>query len=134
MFRLRMKYVIWVNLLPAAVLAVGLPILLYVSGGTDEPIQYAIIFVTVLSMSVFFSVHATVLYYLLQPYNIDLQNKNPAYSIISGITYGICYGLIRVRIPTLYFGIVVTAFCIIYALVALLLAYKLAPKTFKLRQ
>lgn len=134
LFRLRMKYVIWVNLLPAAVLAVGLPILLYVSGGTDEPIQYAIIFVTVLSMSVFFSVHATVLYYLLQPYNIDLQNKNPAYSIISGITYGICYGLIRVRIPTLYFGIVVTAFCIIYALVALLLAYKLAPKTFKLRQ
>ena len=49
----------------------GLALLLYLSGGTDNPINYAILFVSIIAMSIFFSVHYLVLYYLLQTYNVE---------------------------------------------------------------
>ena len=68
----RLKYVILINLMPAGVIGLGLPLLLYLSGGTTQPLNYAVLFVSIIAMSVFFSVHSMVLYYLLQPYNVNL--------------------------------------------------------------
>lgn len=132
LFAARLKTVIVINLMPALVIAVGLPLLLYLTGGTKNPLNYVLLFVSIISMSVFFSVHNMVLYYLLQPYNINLEKKNPTYSIISTVTYVVCYSIMKMEMPTIIFGTIITAFCILYIIVALILAYKLAPKTFKL--
>lgn len=129
----RLKYVILINLMPAAVIALGLPLLLYITGGTTQPLNYAVLFVSIIAMSVFFSVHSMVLYYLLQPYNVNLESKSATYGILNWVTYMVSYLAIQVRLPTLYFGAAISAFCIIYAVAAFILAYKLAPKTFKLR-
>lgn len=129
----RLKYVILINLMPASVIGLGLPLLLYLSGGTTQPLNYAVLFVSIIAMSVFFSVHSMVLYYLLQPYNVNLESKSGTYSIINWLTYMACYVAIQFQAPTLYFGIAISAFCILYAVVAFILAYRLAPKTFKLR-
>lgn len=134
LFTQRLKYVTAVNLIPASVIAVGLPFLLYVSGGTKEPMNYVVLMVSILAMSVFFSVHTMVLYYLLQPYNVHMESKNAAYSIVDAVTYFVCYFAIGKKVPILTFGIGVSVFCIIYVAAALILAYRLAPKTFKLRQ
>lgn len=133
LFAARLKSIIMINMLPTIVIALSLPILLYVTGGTDNPLNYAILLVSIFAMSVFFSVHNIVLYYLLQPYNIDIEIKNPMFSIANTITYIVCYLGIWFQFPTLLFGMLITAFCILYVIVALVLAYKLAPKTFKLR-
>lgn len=133
LFRERLKYVILINLMPAAVVAVALPVLLYVSGGTENSLNYLILFVSILSMSVFFSVHSMVMYYLLQPYNVNLESKSATFGIVNAVTYFVCYMGIQVKVPTLIFGSAITAFCVVYILVALVLAYKLAPKTFRLR-
>lgn len=133
LFIARLKYVVLINLMPASVIAVGLPALLYLSGGTDDVRNYYLLFVSILSMSVFFSVHHMVMYYLLQPYNVSLEMKNATYGIVSYVTYFICYIAIGKQVPTVVFGTAVTAFCIVYVLVAFVLAYRLAPKTFKLR-
>lgn len=133
LFTARLKYIILINLIPGSVIALGLPFLLYVTGGTDQPMNYVVLFVSIVAMSIFFSVHNMVLYYLLQPYNVELEMKNATYSIINSITYIVCYVAIGKRVPTMMFGSLVTAFCIIYVVVALILAYRLAPKTFKLR-
>ena len=129
----RLKYVVLINLVPAMVIGLGLPALLYLTGGTTQPLNYVVLFVSILAMSVFFSVHSMVLYYLLQPYNVNLESKNAAFSLVNGITYFVCYLCIRVKLPTLAFGAAISAFCIIYAVAAVVIAYKLAPKTFKLR-
>lgn len=133
LFVARLKSVILINLMPAGVIALGLPLLLYISGGTSQPLQYAVLFVSILAMSVFFSVHSMVLYYLLQPYNVNLESKSAAYGILNWITYMISYAAIQVKLPTLWFGAAISAFCILYAVAASILAYRLAPKTFKLR-
>ncbi|WP_167959164.1 hypothetical protein [Anaerosporobacter faecicola] len=134
LFITRLKMVIRINLIPASVIAVGLPILLFLSGGTDHVLNYFLLFGTIIAMSVFFSVHNMVLYYLLQPYNINIEMKNPTYTIINSITYFICYLASGKEIPTVVFGTLVIVFCVVYVIVAMVLAYRLAPKTFRLRQ
>ena len=115
---------------------VGAALLLIVTGGTDRFMDYPVLIISILSMSVFFSVHYLVLYYLFQPYTSGLDTKHPIYAIISGSTYPVCY-LIATQlgklISPLIFGGILIGFCVLYTAAALILAYKLAPKTFKLR-
>ncbi len=132
-FANRLISVIQINLVPGMVIAISLPLLLYVSGGTDNISHYFIIFASVIAMSVFFSVHSMVLYYLLQPYNSKMELKSALFSIVNTATYFICFYAIGKETSLLGFGIAITAFCIIYIIIALVLAYKLAPKTFRLR-
>ena len=84
-------------------------------------------------MSVFFSVHYLVIYYLLQPYDIHMQAKSHTYSIVCAVTYFVCYMFIRIQAPTLYFAAGVIIFTVLYITFSLYLAYRFAPKTFKLK-
>lgn len=133
LFTERLKYMSAINLLPASVIALELPLLLYISGGTTNPVNYLILTISILVMSVFFSVHTLVLYYLLQPYNAKMETKNPVYSILDMVTYYICFFAAGKVVSTLAFGIGVIIFCVLYIIIALILVYRLAPKTFKLR-
>lgn len=133
LFTERLKSVLWINLMPATVIAVSLPLLLWVSGGTDNPLNYVLLFVSIIAMSIFFSVHNLVLYYLLQPYNIQLEMKSSTFTIVNSLTYFVCYFAIGRKVPTLIFGTLISGFCILYIIIALIVAYRLAPKTFRLR-
>lgn len=133
LFQIRLREIIKVNLLPAFVIGVGLAVLLYASGGTDNPLNYAVLLVSVMAMSVFFSVHYLMLYYILQPYNAGTEMKSGAYRIIVSATYIVCYLMINFRVPTPVFGILTIAFCVLYCIVASILVYKLAPRTFRIR-
>lgn len=133
MFKERLKTLISVNLLPALVIAVGLPVLLWATGGTDNSLNYIVLFVSIISMSIFFSVHYLVMYYLLQPYNINTELKSATYKTVQSITYIVCYYMLQIELPTIAFGIITIVFSIVYSIVALILAYILAPKTFKIR-
>jgi hypothetical protein len=134
LFRSRLLTITTINLIPSGVIALGLALLLWVSGGTAQPVNYLVLPVSILAMSVFFSVHYLVLYYLLQPYTAGLESKNPTYSILAGLTYAVCYFATQIRMDTslLFFGAILILFCLLYAAVALVLAYRLAPKTFRL--
>lgn len=133
LFRIRLWEIIKVNLLPAGVIGGGLALLLFLSGGTDNPLNYVIILVSVACMSVFFSVHYLTLYYLLQPYNAGTEMKSGTYQILMMVTYVACYMMMQLRLPTFVFGLSAIAFCVLYSLVACFLVYRVAPKTFRIR-
>ena len=132
-FKERLKTLILINLMPALLIGLGLAMTLYLSGGTDNPINYLVIIVSIIAMSIFFSVHYLVMYYLLQPYNVSTEIKSSTYNVVQYLTYFVAYFFIGVKIPTLYFGLAMIIFCVAYSLISLVLAYKYAPKTFKLR-
>lgn len=134
LFAARLRSVIRINLMPAAVLAAGLPAMLLLSGGTAHPLDYLLLSASVLLMAVFFSVHHMVLYYLLQPYNENSEMKSPMFTVANTVTYLISYFAVRQEIETSVFGVFLLGFCVLYILFALLAAYRLAPKTFCLRQ
>ena len=133
-FKERLKTLIFYNILPAILIGAGLSLLLFTTGGTDNNLNYIIVIVSIISMSIFFSVHYLVMYYFLQPYNANTEVKSTTYGIVQSITYIVSYFMIELKLPTFYFGIVITLFCIIYSVASLILAYFIAPKTFKLRQ
>lgn len=134
LFAIRLREIVKVNLLPAGVIGIGISIILYVSRGGADSSYYYIIPISFLAMSVFFSVHYLVLYYLLQPYNAGTEMKSSLYSIVVAATYGVVYGLSSSRFTyTPLIGLIIIGFCLLYCLVACIGVYYLAPKTFKLR-
>lgn len=133
LFAIRLREIMKINLLPAIVIGVGLAVLLYVSGGTDDVRNYAVMVVSIPALSMFFSVHYLTLYYLLQPYNAGTELKGGTYMVVMWITYFVCYLLIQVNMSTVMFGIMAIVFCVLYCAVACVLVYRIAPKTFNIR-
>lgn len=133
LFRIRLREIVKVNAVPALVIGCGLALVLFVSGGTPQVLNYAVLVVSVLCMSVFFSIHYLTIYYLLQPYTAGTEMKGGTYRLVSVLTYLGCYYLMRLRMPTLLFGAMTIVFCVIYSILACVLVYNLAPKTFRLR-
>ena len=134
LFAIRLREIMKINALPALVIGVGLALLLFVTGGTDNPLNYVVIIVSILCMSAFFFVHYLTIYYLMQPYNAATEIKNGMYQVVKIVTYFVCYYMIKVRMPTIVFGTLTIVFCILYCIIACILVYRLAPKTFRLRQ
>ena len=133
-FAIRLREIMKINALPALVIGAGLALLLFITGGTDNPLNYAVIIVSILCMSAFFSVHYLTIYYLMQPYNAATEIKNGMYHVVKAATYVVCYYMIKVRMPTIIFGTLTIVFCILYCMIACILVYRFAPKTFRLRQ
>ena len=89
--------------------------------------------VSVLFMSMFFSIHYLTAYYLLQPYTAGTEMKSGTYRIVMILTYLVCYAMMNLRLPILLFGVACIVFCVLYSILASILVYKFAPQTFRLR-
>ncbi len=133
MFTLRLKALVVMDWFQSLPLALALPLILLVSGGTNTQSEYFMLFLSIMAMSTFFSVHNLVIYYLFQPYNKEVEMKNPIYTIIKSVTYVACFLLMRQNPPFAVFSIVASVFCVLYIAISIPLAYKIAPKTFRLK-
>ena len=132
-FKTRLLTVSKVNMLPAIVIALGLPILLYISGGTTNVLDYISIPIFIIALSIFFSIHYLVIYYLFQPYDKNMAMKSMSYSIISLMTYIISYSLTDLKMSTTAFSIIAIVATVLYSVIALFAVYKKAPTTFKIK-
>lgn len=133
LFQIRLREIMKINAVPASVIGIGLALILYATGGTEDPLDYVVLIVSILCMSSFFSIHYLTIYYLLQPYNAGTELKSGTYKIILWATYIVCFYIMQLRMPILIFGAMTIVFCVFYSIVASILVYRLAPKTFKIR-
>lgn len=133
LFQIRLRELMKINLAPAMVISLGLAVILYVSGGTENPLNYAVLIVSVLAMSVFFSIHYLTIYYLLQPYTAGSDMKSGTYRVLLILTYVVCYAMMQLRLPLFEFGAACIIFCVLYSIVSSILVYRYAPQTFRLR-
>ena len=131
LFQIRLREIMKINAVPALVIGIGLALILFATGGTDNPLNYVVLIVSILCMSLFFSIHYLTIYYLLQPYNAGTELKSGTYRIVLSVTYVVCFALMRLRMPIMIFGIMTIVFCALYSVVASILVYRLAPKTFR---
>lgn len=132
LFKKRLITVTKVNLLPAFVIGIGNVILLIISKNTYSILTLITTFLFILFLSIFFSVHYLVIYYLLQPFNKDMEVKKASYSFVTLGTYIISYLLTNLVLTSEILSILGILFVIIYTVLALYLVYKIAPRTFKL--
>ena len=66
--------------------------------------------------------------------NAGTEIKSGTYQVFTGVTYFVCYMLMKTELPPMLFGLLCIAFCLIYSIVACAMVYRFAPKTFRIRQ
>lgn len=133
LFRIRLREIMKINGVPGAIIGAGMVSWFALCGGAGDLLQCLVIFVSILCMSFFFSIHYLTLYYLLQPFNTDTQIKNGTYIVLTSLTYVVTYMLgAQLHIPIMLFGVSMIAFTAAYSLIASLLVYRFAPKTFRI--
>ncbi len=133
LFQIRLREIMKINAVPALVIGGGLALILFATGGTDNGLNYILLIISILCMSLFFSIHYLTIYYLLQPYNAGTELKSGTYRIVMTVTYFICFFLMQLRMSILIFGIMTIVFCVAYSIAACILVYRFAPKTFRIR-
>ena len=133
LFRIRLREISKINALPALVIGLGMDGALLTSGGGTW-VEHLVIPVTVISLSLFFSIHYLTLYYLLQPFNAGTEIKSGTYQFCTGATYFVCYLMMQIRAPAVLFGLLCIGFCAAYSIIASVLVYRFAPRTFRIRQ
>ena len=133
LFKERLKMLVKINLIPSSVISIGLILLFFITGTSRSIIDYLFIVLSVNSISIFFSVHYLVLYYLLQPYTQDLRMKSFSYGIITTLTYFIAFSSRNLDISLFLFTILMLVFTGLYILISISLVYKKAQFTFKIR-
>ncbi len=132
-FKVRLFRVAGLNLIVAAaicVATVGLASFFRMGWPVSETVSFVL---SILFLSLFFSVHHLFLYYVFQPYTTESGVKNPFYSIISNGVYILCFSCIKIKSPPSYFALIVLAATFLYIVIALILVYRLAPKTFRVK-
>ena len=130
LFKKRLITVIKVNLLPAITIGIGNAVILGLNNTSILTIICMIIFI--ICLSIFFSTHYLVIYYLLQPYNKNMEMKKISYSVTTLLTYIVCYQMFSLVLNINVLSIFGIIFSCLYIIISLVLVYKIAPQTFKL--
>lgn len=133
-FNIRLRYISLHNLLVAASICLSLIILTVASGSSPLSISMLTFCVTLLMLSVFFSIHYLFLYYVFQPYTTEFGIKNPFFSIINGVIYILCFLSLQLESAGgFWFPITVISFTAVYMVTALILVNKFSQKNFRVK-
>ncbi len=132
-FRIRLLSVIRLNGILALAICLGTILLFLLPGMVWNLTDQLLFCLTILLLSVFFSVHYLFLYYVFQPYTTELGIKNPFFNILNTAVYVACYLCLQLdTVPSSFVWIVLTA-TTVYIIIALVLVYHFAPKTFRVK-
>lgn len=74
------------------------------------------------------------IYYLLQPFTVDMSVKSPLYKVITWVFYYFAYMNTQVRSTGFLYVICISIISILYVAIGLVIIYKMAPKTFKIKE
>lgn len=136
-FGIRLRSIVGQNLLIGMVLCAVLTLaLLFGDGemGTGEGAKrLAMLWVSGLSLAVFFSVHYLFVYYIFQPYATEANTTNPFFHLVNYVVSFACGMNFFLPVPDGAFTVSVVFFTALYLLLALLLVRKYARLTFRVK-
>lgn len=132
MFFLRLRKILLSNMVPIFVLCIGIFQFIYFNA-PERILQTIPMIVSTILLGILFSVHYIFIYYILQPFTTDLKTKNPLYNIINFLVYILAYLLIFLNWSAIKMLPYIVGVSIIYISMAIILVYKKAPKTFRVK-
>ncbi|MCM8709532.1 hypothetical protein M2651_00660 [Clostridium sp. SYSU_GA19001] len=132
-FKARLKFTVGLNIIPALVLCISIAGILLLTGASNKLISAIPLFLCVLCLACFFSIHNLFMYYVIQPYTAQLIVKSPLYKFVNFIVYMVSYGCLNIKTSSYIFTAGVIAVTLIYIVIVLIVTYRVAPKTFRLK-
>lgn len=132
-FRIRLGLVMRLNLLIGAALGAALTAIAAAGGGDWLSLELVMLWVCVISLSVFFTVHHLFMYYFFQPYSTELNVKNPLYHIVNMVVSSASGAAIILRASAVPFTVIVFSLTLVYFAAALVLVRKYGSRTFRVK-
>lgn len=132
-FAIRLRQVAGLNLLVAGALCLAMLLPAILTGAALPPLELGAFMLSILCLAVFFTVHPLFMYYVFQPYTSQLALKNPFFGFLNGAVYMVCILCLQIKQPPHYFVVIVLVATVLYSAVALLVVWKRAPKTFRVK-
>lgn len=132
-FAVRLRRVAALNLLVAGAVCLTVLILVPASGARPPAGELVPFLLCILCLAVLFSVHPLFMYYIFQPYTTQLCVKNPFFGVINWVMYLVCWMCIQIKQPPRGFALIVLCATLLYIASALLLVWRRAPRTFRVK-
>ncbi|WP_435924055.1 hypothetical protein [Paenibacillus sp. DYY-L-2] len=132
-FRIRLGKMLGMNLFLGAALALVLTLAAVVAVGFQADAQLLLLWISTLSLAVFFSVHHLFLYYIFQPYTTELNAKNPYLHIFSGLVSAVFIIALNLKPGPAVFSAIAAAVSLLYLAAAFVLVRRYAPRTFRVK-
>lgn len=131
-FRIRLFSIMGKNITIAIALCVALTVFYYAAGGTlwQEVLMLAL---SIIVLSLFFSMHHLLMYYVFQPYTTELNLRNPYFFFVTMIVSGACGAALFIRVPVPTFTVALLSITIIYYVVVWLLVHRFGERTFRIK-
>jgi hypothetical protein len=131
-FKLRLGRVLGMNLLLAAAFCVAITVVATAAGHALDG-EMALLWLGVVALSVFFSVHHLFMYYIFQPYSTELNVKNPLYYVVNLVVSSLYSISIIFRVSIELFAVLWGCLALIYMCAALLAVRKYGTRTFRVK-
>jgi hypothetical protein len=132
-FAMRLKRLVFINLLPAVGIVLGLALICVCLGhGGDMPRLFSAM-ASVLLLSCFFSVFHMFMYYFFQPYTADQTVKSPLFSIINSAVYVVCFMCANSQELGPHLSVYALVATALFIPISLWLVYQKSPKRFRIR-
>lgn len=88
---------------------------------------------TIVALSLFFSVHHLFMYYIFQPYSTELNVKNPFFTIVNSVVLGVGFIAMQFKSELGMFAMIVVLSAVVYMLAALIMVYRFSGRTFRVK-
>ena len=131
-FKERLVSLIIINLLPVIILSTFIPLLLHITVGINI-YNMILVFITLTTTSILFTIHSLSLYYLMEPYDKDSRLTDLRYQIINSLLIIILLILVKIKISLNVLTIITISISILYIIISIILVNTKAQKTFKLK-
>ncbi|MFD0713315.1 hypothetical protein [Paenibacillus sp. GCM10027626] len=129
-FRIRLVKIVEQNLVLAALLCAVLSMIGAAAGITIWSQDSLFLWISVFSLSLFFSVHHLFLYYIFQPYSTELHVRNPLYHFVNSAVSALSGLSIFLRVQPFIYAIIALSLTVFYFILAGYLVKKHGPRTF----
>jgi hypothetical protein len=132
-FRIRFGKVLRMNLLIAAALGMSLTAIAASNGGDWLSRELLLLWICVILLSVFFTVHHLFLYYIFQPYSTELNVKNPLYFVLNMVVSAASTFSIIMRAQGDLLTAIIAVVTLTYLVVAFVMVRRYGPRTFRVK-
>lgn len=132
-FKIRFLWILRYNSVVAGTLCLAVMGFCLLCGTDILSMDIFLFCATVFLLAALFTAHHLCLYYIFQPYSENLQIKSPFYSAINMVIYMLSFMCLQVEQGGPAFTVVVLVFTMAYTAVALVLVYRMAPRTFRIK-
>jgi hypothetical protein len=132
-FRIRFGKMLGMNLSIAAALGASLTAIAASAGGEWLSSDLLLLWICVVSLSVFFTVHHLFMYYIFQPYSTELNVKNPLYYLLNMAVSSACGVSLVLRVPSSRLTAVILGLTGLYLVIAFVMVRRYGSRTFHVR-